>query len=408
MEVGAQTSNHCHMKTSLPSFLLNKSLRVEGEIYAGSNYDKRVYHKGYNPSASDIGGGTFPDTVFSKQGGSYSGSLVPSPNTVGLHVYSDTKQQRVGSVGIYSSNGKEDGAHAYLGLGETPWDGNKGIVVSPREFKYCGQYVLHTGNTNVRDWNVVKSTSNLVRWYKVASFYASNTNDSYRWLINLAGTKGYGADFNSQSGGATIYVTKANDLSANNLNVVAYNHCISKALSSLIEDLKVTSEDVSGQNTWFTVWARFGTYTGASALMSGTDCSSNSIKLHTNESQEAEPEGGFKKPIFTSIHSGNVDEYLVGERKKPLVSGVIPAHSNVHLKTSETFTLPPVAETPEDAVIVVSKRLGATPTIVVDGISSEVILMAKQGKVVTDTQIVYDLNQTLTFILNAEKNWEMQ
>ncbi|ATD05629.1 hypothetical protein SIO17_01360 [Pseudoalteromonas piscicida] len=80
----------------------------------------------------------------------------------------------------------------------------------------------------------------------------------------------------------------------------------------------------------------------------------------------------------------------------------------MHLKASDTFTLPPVAETPEDAVIVVSKRLDATPTIVVDGISSEVILMAKQGKVVTDTQIVYDLNLTLTFILNAEKNWEMQ
>ncbi|WP_239652636.1 phage tail protein [Pseudoalteromonas piscicida] len=375
------------------------------------NFDingKAVYHEGYKPTASDIGGGTFPDTVFSKQGGSFSGSLVPNPNAVGLHVYSDTKQQRVGSVGVYSSDGKEEGAHAYLGLGETPWDGNKGITVSPREFKYCGQYVLHTGNTNVRDWNVVKSTSNVVRWYKVASFYASNTNDSYRWLINLAGTKGYGAGFNDQSGGATIYVTKANDDSANNLNVVAYNHCVSNTGSSLIGDLKVTSEDVSGQNTWFTVWARFGTYTGASALMSGTDCSSNSIKLHTNESQEAEPEGGFKKPIFTSIHSGNVDEYLVGERKKPLVSGVIPAHSNVHLKTSETFILPPVAETPEDAVIVVSKRLDATPTIVVDGISSEVILMAKQGKVVTDTQIVYDLNLTLTFILNAEKNWEMQ
>ncbi|MBE0373017.1 phage tail-collar fiber domain-containing protein [Pseudoalteromonas maricaloris] len=405
MEVGAQTSNHCHMKTSLPSFLLNKSLRVEGEIYAGSNYDKRVYHEGYKPSASDIGGGTFPDTVFSKQGGSFSGSLVPSPNAVGLHVYSDTKQQRVGSVGIYSSNGKEDGAHAYLGLGETPWDGNKGIFVSPREFKYCGQYVLHTGNTNVRDWNIVTSHSNSVRWYKVASFYANNTNDSYRWFINIAGTRGYSAGFNDQSGGATIYVTKANDWTANNLNVVAYNHCISNTLSSLIRELKVTSEDVSGQNTWFTIWARFDAYTGASALMSGTDCSSNFIKLHTNESQEAEPDGGFKKPVYASIHSGNVDEYLVGVRKKPLVSGVIPAHSNVHLKTSETFTLPPVAETPEDAVIVVSKRLSETPTL--QSVDSNISYI-ENGTEKRISTLKLDVQRVYTLILNDEQNWELQ
>ncbi|MDP4488739.1 phage tail protein [Pseudoalteromonas piscicida] len=407
MEVGAQTSNHCHMKTSLPSFLLNKSLRVEGEIYAGSNYDKRVYHEGYKPSASDIGGGTFPDIVFSKQGSSFSGSLFPSHNAVGLHVYSDTKQQRVGSVGIYSSNGKEEHAHAYLALGETPWDGNKGIVVSPRGFKYCGHDVLHTGNTNVRDWNIVRSSGMEERWYKVASFFVSPSSNSFRWMIYLTGTKGHASNSDFLSGGAVIYLTKGNDTSANNLNASAFN-TVPKEANRLIRDLKVTMDDPSGIDTWFTVWIKVDSWSGASALMSGIDCSDNYVKIYSNESQEAEPEGGFKKPIFTSIHSGNVDEYLVGERKKPLVSGVIPAHSNVHLKTSETFTLPPVAETPEDAVIVVSKRLGATPTIVVDGISSEVILMAKQGKVVTDTQIVYDLNQTLTFILNAEKNWEMQ
>ncbi|MEK0157579.1 phage tail protein [Pseudoalteromonas piscicida] len=470
-DVGPKNQDWCHFDTSNPKFYFGKPVHVKGEIYAGSNYDKRVYHEGYKPTASDVGAfqhhsdltpevnNTEFTTIAKVIGGNLASrcsitlkgttsntvinfsadilvnhhkdivveSLSGDYTQLELKILSNGSEKYLIQVKLVGGNSLPLSCHILSHTNDNVSIGNYSSTNYPIEHihkskrssrvlssinetnMFVGEHKLfHTGNTNVRDWNIVTSTSNVVRWYKVASFYASNTNDSYRWLINLAGTKGYGAGFNSQSGGATIYVTKANDGSANNLNVVAYNHCISNTLSSLIEDLKVTSEDVSGQNTWFTVWARLGTYTGASALMSGTDCSSNSIKLHTNESQEAEPEGGFKKPIFTSIHSGNVDEYLVGERKKPLVNGVIPAHSNVHLKTSDTFTLPPVAETPEDAVIVVSKRLDATPTIVVDGISSEVILMAKQGKVVTDTQIVYDLNLTLTFILNAEKNWEMQ
>ncbi|WP_275557316.1 hypothetical protein [Pseudoalteromonas sp. J010] len=106
------------------------------------------------------------------------------------------------------------------------------------------------------------------------------------------------------------------------------------------------------------------------------------------------------------LHSGNVDEYLVGERKKPLVSGVIPAHSNVHLKTSDIFTLPPVAETPEDAVIVVSKRLSATPLLKTN--SQEKIIMTRRGRTIEKNEVLFDTNCTLTFILNDEDNWEMQ
>ncbi|QQQ65637.1 phage tail protein [Pseudoalteromonas sp. GCY] len=108
---------------------------------------------------------------------------------------------------------------------------------------------------------------------------------------------------------------------------------------------------------------------------------------------------------YEVLHSGNVDEYLVGERKKPLVSGVIPAHSNVHLKTSETFILPPVAETPEDAVIVVSKRLSATPLIKTN--SQEKIIMTRRGRAIEKSEVLFDANCTLTFILNDEGHWEM-
>ncbi|MDP4487261.1 phage tail protein [Pseudoalteromonas piscicida] len=468
MEVGAQTSNHCHMKTSLPSFLLNKSLRVEGEIYAGSNYDKRVYHEGYKPSASDIGAfqrhfGITPEvnnsefTTIAKVIGSglasrcsitlkgttastvinFSADILVNHSKdivveslsgdytkLELKILSNEDERYLIQVKLIGGNSLSLACHILSHTNDNVSIGNYSSINFPVEHIHKSKRssrvlsstnetnmfveehkLFHTGNTNVRDWNIVTSHSNSVRWYKVASFYANNTNDSYRWFINIAGTRGYSAGFNDQSGGATIYVTKANDWTANNLNVVAYNHCISNTLSSLIRELKVTSEDVSGQNTWFTIWARFDAYTGASALMSGTDCSSNFIKLHTNESQEAEPEGGFKKPIFTSIHSGNVDEYLVGERKKPLVSGVIPAHSNVHLKTSETFTLPPVAETPEDTVIVVSKRLSETPTL--QSVDSHITYIENGTEKHINT-LKLDVQRVYTLILNDEQNWELQ
>ncbi|MBE0367634.1 phage tail-collar fiber domain-containing protein [Pseudoalteromonas aurantia] len=55
VDIGPQNSGHCHYSTDRTSHWFNKNLHVEGEIYAGSSYDKRVYHEGHKPTASDVG-----------------------------------------------------------------------------------------------------------------------------------------------------------------------------------------------------------------------------------------------------------------------------------------------------------------------------------------------------------------
>ncbi|CAM3844485.1 tail fiber domain-containing protein [Parendozoicomonas haliclonae] len=61
LDLGAQNTSHCHYITDRPNHWFNKEVRVNGEIYCGSSYDKRVYHTGYKPSKSDVGLGNVPN-----------------------------------------------------------------------------------------------------------------------------------------------------------------------------------------------------------------------------------------------------------------------------------------------------------------------------------------------------------
>ncbi len=54
-KIGARNANFSHFQTSLPKYYFDKSLYVEGEIFTGEAYDKKVYHEGNKPSAHDIG-----------------------------------------------------------------------------------------------------------------------------------------------------------------------------------------------------------------------------------------------------------------------------------------------------------------------------------------------------------------
>ncbi|MEZ7207188.1 phage tail protein [Pseudoalteromonas sp. DY56-GL79] len=248
VDIGPKNHDWCHFDTSLPKFHFGKPVHVRGEIYAGSNYNQRVYHEGYKPTASDIGGGTFNGLVFAPQSKNWNCSLSStSPNAVGLSVWSDTKQQKVGGVGVYSNDGKVSGSNfAYIGLGESPWNRTDSLRFSRSELTYLGKEVLH---------------------------------------------------------------------------------------------------------------------------------------------------------------AGNIATYLSGERRNTPPIGELQANSKNHLITSNTFTLPPFAETPEDAVIVVSKRLSATPLIKAN--SPEKIIMTRRGRVIEKNEVLFDANCTLTFILNDEGNWEM-
>ncbi|RJE78146.1 hypothetical protein BGP78_06450 [Pseudoalteromonas sp. MSK9-3] len=55
VDIGPKNSGHCHYATDRSSHWFDKNVNVNGEIYAGSGYSKRVYHEGYKPSAADVG-----------------------------------------------------------------------------------------------------------------------------------------------------------------------------------------------------------------------------------------------------------------------------------------------------------------------------------------------------------------
>lgn len=55
VDIGTQNTTYAHYNTDRPNHWFNTTVRVNGEIYAGSNYSQRVYHTGYKPSPADIG-----------------------------------------------------------------------------------------------------------------------------------------------------------------------------------------------------------------------------------------------------------------------------------------------------------------------------------------------------------------
>ena len=63
VKIGPQNDGWCHFYTDRPQFWFQKNVHVNGEIYAGSEYNKRVYHEGFKPSTSDIGAAKAFNTI---------------------------------------------------------------------------------------------------------------------------------------------------------------------------------------------------------------------------------------------------------------------------------------------------------------------------------------------------------
>ena len=55
INIGPANSDWCHFSTDRAKFWFEKPVYVDGEIYAGTGYNKRVYHQGYKPTPADIG-----------------------------------------------------------------------------------------------------------------------------------------------------------------------------------------------------------------------------------------------------------------------------------------------------------------------------------------------------------------
>ena len=55
LTIGPQNTGHCHYLTNRAYHWFNTDVQVNGEIYAGSGYNKRVFHQGFLPTPEQIG-----------------------------------------------------------------------------------------------------------------------------------------------------------------------------------------------------------------------------------------------------------------------------------------------------------------------------------------------------------------
>lgn len=51
--IGSYNSDWCHFSTDRPKFWFEKQVSVQGEIYAGSGYNQRVFHQGWTPRSGN-------------------------------------------------------------------------------------------------------------------------------------------------------------------------------------------------------------------------------------------------------------------------------------------------------------------------------------------------------------------
>ncbi|BBN81947.1 hypothetical protein PA25_19320 [Pseudoalteromonas sp. A25] len=55
VDIGPMNADFCHFQTDRSQFYFDKRVNVKGELYAGPDYNKKVYHQGHKPTATDIG-----------------------------------------------------------------------------------------------------------------------------------------------------------------------------------------------------------------------------------------------------------------------------------------------------------------------------------------------------------------
>ncbi|MBD1582804.1 phage tail-collar fiber domain-containing protein [Pseudoalteromonas sp. S16_S37] len=309
VDIGAMNSDFCHFQTDRPRFYLDKPTFIRGEIYAGSNYDQRVYHQGYKPSADDVG-------AFVQNWG-----ITPTVNTSEFTT-------------IAKINGSNLASSITLQLKGT------------------------TGSTVVN----VKADI-LVNHHKditVDSMSGGYTPIQLRIICN----------------GNEKYIIQAKTLNGNPLPLIC-------SIQSHTKDaVSIGSYSTDG----YTIEHIHTTEKNKRSLSS---INGTGLLIDNNP----------------ALHTGNVHRY--SEARTVLSSGALAANSKNHLTATDTFTLPAVANLSEGATVVVSKAMAATPTIKVQG-RSEHIAMMQGTKMLTDDSVQFDTHTTLTFILNADKNWEMQ
>ncbi|WP_462171143.1 pyocin knob domain-containing protein [Pseudoalteromonas xiamenensis] len=355
VDIGSQNPDFCHFYTSNPAYFFDRKISVRGEIYAGANYDKKVYHEGNKPTASDVGAGTFNGAVYAAKGYSWRCTLQTTPNAIGVDVYKHDGSVRVGGCGVHSFSGGIDDAIAYLGTGKDPWNGIEGIRVNASKFTYKGFDVYHKGNLPPLLSSFGIGAENDLRGtiYELGlprDIYGTGTRSG---LAN-GGTDGLGIPWVSGS---------------NKLGL-----------------LSVSAQ--WGDGTGVVSFVReFTSYTGGKFYQTGKD---------------ADTWNAWRKVIDTS----NIQSSLQDTTTKP-TSGNLSLGEN-HLTTNNTIKLPATTSLDVDSVVKVTKRFAVTPQIEVDNPTTDKIAFFKDRVVQFDTSITFDVGAILTFILNDNKEWELQ
>ncbi|AUW07497.1 hypothetical protein [Vibrio campbellii] len=130
--ISPANTGHCHYETDRPNHYFNKEVRVNGEIYCGSGYNKRVYHEGFKPTIwSKVKEGSSSLTIGNATGwsGSHRGFIktgYASTSRVFDPALYACVLRTTGSVG--STSGSPSGANTYWGcvgtiIPMTYWNG---------------------------------------------------------------------------------------------------------------------------------------------------------------------------------------------------------------------------------------------------------------------------------------------
>lgn len=129
VDIGTQNSSFAHYNTDRASHWFNKEIRVAGEIYAGSEYNQKVYHTGNKPTPADIGAATSSHTHnyagSSSAGGAATSALACTGNSA-----TATKLQTIRTINGTNFDGSANITTANWGTARTITIGSTGKSVN--------------------------------------------------------------------------------------------------------------------------------------------------------------------------------------------------------------------------------------------------------------------------------------
>ena len=223
LTIGPANSEWCHFNTDRAKFWFEKNVHVNGEIYAGSGYNQRVFHQGWTPRSGNwwSGGAAFVNTDGVMEIGKYIDFHDSNSTTADYNARLTCTGSELAASGTFKANGN-------IGTNGSIYAGSARVAVQ------AGHGGLDLGNTDRQTaicsggqptwWN--GSTSHqLVYSVKDSGGYPMIMSDNHGWIRTppsglLPNTSGTG------SGRANLGTTgwRFSDVWSNQINATSlYN-----------------------------------------------------------------------------------------------------------------------------------------------------------------------------------------